>query len=149
MSLDVYLELKGGSLKVGDRIFIREDGQNKEISRAEWDERFPGRQPVIARFDKESDEVFSANITHNLGGTAEKAGLYKALWRPEEIGVKHAADLVNLLNAGLHLLKSNPDYFRKFNPENGWGTYEGLVNFVEKYLEACKEYPDADVSVSR
>lgn len=33
-------------------------------------------------------EVFSANITHNLGEMADKAGIYKACWRPEEIGAE-------------------------------------------------------------
>ena len=32
---------------------------------------------------------------------------------------------------------------------NGWGMYEHFVPFVEKYLEACKEYPDAVIEVSR
>jgi hypothetical protein len=26
--------------------------------------------------------VYNANITHNLGKMAEKAGLYETLWRP-------------------------------------------------------------------
>ncbi len=32
---------------------------------------------------------------------------------------------------------------------NGWGTYKNFVPWVAKYLAACEEYPDADVSVSR
>lgn len=35
-----------------------------------------------------SGEGYSANITHNLGAMAEAAGIYLALWRPEEIGIK-------------------------------------------------------------
>ena len=31
------------------------------------------------------DEVYSANITHNLGGMAREGGIYQACWRPEEI----------------------------------------------------------------
>ena len=50
---------------------------------------------------------------------------------------------------GIKKMKSNPEYFKKFNPENGWGTYEGLLSFAEKYLEACKEYPSSFISVSR
>lgn len=33
----------------------------------------------------EERTVFSANITHNLGEMADKAGIYKALWRPEDL----------------------------------------------------------------
>jgi len=50
---------------------------------------------------------------------------------------------------GLHNLKIEPERYKKFNPENGWGSYDGLVKFVENYLNACYEYPDADVEVSR
>lgn len=32
-------------------------------------------------------DVFWANITHNLGRMADEAGIYKHLWRPEEIGM--------------------------------------------------------------
>ena len=94
-------------------------------------------------------EVFSANITHNLGKMAEEAGLYEALWRPEEIGVTLAGYLVAQLSAGLSALKADPEKYKRFNPENGWGNYEGLVKFVEEYLDACENSPDATVRVCR
>jgi hypothetical protein len=94
-------------------------------------------------------EVYSANITHNLGAMANEAGIYKHLWRPDEIGVTTAAQLIEPLTAGLALLKSDPARFEKFNSENGWGLYKHFVPFVENYLAACREYPDATVSVSR
>jgi hypothetical protein len=46
-------------------------------------------------------------------------------------------------------LKDNPERYKEFNPENGWGNYEVLVGFVSKYLDACYEYPDSDVEVWR
>lgn len=61
----------------------------------------------------------------------------------------HAADLIGPLADGLAMLKNNPEKFKALNPTNGWGDYEGLVKFVEQYLEACKIYPHAEVSVSR
>lgn len=95
------------------------------------------------------DHVYSANITHNLGEMAEAAGIYKALWRPDEQGWTEAIHLISHLNNGLLLLKSDPKRFRAFDPPNGWGTYEGLVSFVEDYLAACVAHPNAKVSVSR
>lgn len=99
--------------------------------------------------DLRPTEVYSNNITHNLGRMAREAGLYEPLWRPEEIHINRAGDLVSVLEEGLTKLKADPDRFRKFNPENGWGDYEGLVRFVESYLEACKETPNATVRASR
>jgi len=102
--------------------------------------------------DKEQDEpneVYSANITHNLNKMAMEAGIYEALWRPEEIGKKKASEIVEILEKGLSDLKERPQHFEKFNSPNGWGMYEHFVPFVENYLNACKEYPNADIEISR
>jgi len=100
-------------------------------------------------FSEESDEVYWANITHNLGNMAEECGIYKAIWRPEEIGKTKAAEIVEILENGLSDLIKRPDHFQQFNSSNGWGLYENFVPFVSKYLDACKEYPDAIIRVSR
>ena len=93
--------------------------------------------------------LFDANITHNLGEMAEAAGIYKALWRPEELGITKASQLIVPLVEGLGKLKACPDEFKKFNAPNGWGKYEDLIRFVNIYIDACAEHPDADISVSR
>lgn len=93
--------------------------------------------------------IYDANITHNLNEMAEEAGIYKHLWRPDEIGITKASQLIEPLREGLGLLLADPDHFRQFNPENGWGDYHSLVDFVKSYLTACKENPNASVSVSR
>lgn len=157
MSLDVYLTLPGATrfVQVGSApevyvrsgIFIREDGQTKEISREEWDERFPGQEPVVASLEADGDKVYRANITHNLSQMAVAAGVYKCLWCPDELGITKAVELVESLREGLILLKSDPERFEQYNPPNGWGNYQGLVRFVEEYLAACEMYPKAEVSV--
>lgn len=146
MSLDVYLEIEN-SEPAREAIYVRVDGRTVEISRAEWDAMNPGREPIV--MEAFANEVFTANITHNLNRMAEAAGIYQHLWRPEEIGITKAEQLIEPLEAGLKKLHGDPDEFKKHNPSNGWGTYEGLVEFVSEYLEACKKYPDAKVSVSR
>lgn len=98
---------------------------------------------------KEKAEYYWSNITHNLGKMAGEAGIYEALWRPDEQGWRRASDLIAPLRAGLEDLINRPEYFRQFNAPNGWGKYESLVTFVKNYLAACEEYPDAEVHVSR
>ncbi len=93
--------------------------------------------------------VYDANITHNLTLMAQRAGIYEALWRPEEIGIAVAAQLIEPLTKGLAMLKSDPEHYRQFDAPNGWGKYEHFVPFVERYLDACRENPDAVVSVCR
>lgn len=104
--------------------------------------------------------VYSGNITHNLGKMAkavefgleakeEGLTLYDVLWRPEEHGFKYARDISDLLDIGWNILLSSPEEYKKYNPENGWGSYEGLCDFVYKYRNACWDNPEAELSVSR
>jgi len=95
------------------------------------------------------DEVFSANITHNLGAMAREAGIYEAVWRPEEHGYECAGQIVEVLEKGLKAMEACPEHFREFNAKNGWGTYDQFVPWVKRYLEACREYPNATIYASR
>lgn len=98
---------------------------------------------------EDTREVYWANITHNLGGMADAAGIYKALWRPEEIGITTAGQLIEPLTHGLALLRADPTHFEQFNAKNGWGLYEDFVPWVAAYLRACEEHPTATIRVSR
>jgi len=127
-----------------------------QISFEEWYSGISNSWVKIANQDNprfyESDykeTLYEANITHNLGEMASQAGIYEALWRPEEIGCFKAKDIVLLLEMGLISLKNKPEHYKKFNSPNGWGLYKHFVPFVEKYLEACKENPNSIIEVSR
>jgi len=100
--------------------------------------------------------VFTQNITHNLNKMAmvveltNGMTLYDVMWRPDEQqGLKYARDIAGLLDEAWNILLSDPDKFKIFNPSNGWGSYDGLVNFVYNYRNACWDNPDAELSVSR
>jgi hypothetical protein len=101
--------------------------------------------------DQDGNEhcVLDVNITHNLNTMADAAGIYKALWRPEEIGAERAKDVADLLRVGLVNLKASPWKYVQYNDEDGWGTYEQFIPFVEEVLEACDQYPSARIRVSR
>ena len=94
-------------------------------------------------------EVFEANITHNLNEMADKAGIYKHLWRPEEINISKAKELIEPLTKALKDMKARPDYYKQFDSPNGWGLYIHFVPWIEKYLNACIEHPEALIGVSR
>lgn len=93
--------------------------------------------------------LYTANITHNLIKMARAAGIYRHLWRPDEICVKNAGELIGPIEKGLALMKDNPERFREFNPKNGWGSYDDFVPWIEEYLKACKAHPEALIEVSR
>lgn len=134
---------------LGPRIYVRRDGQTVEVTRAEWDEMYPGREPAVV-VAADGGCVYDANITHNMGRMASECGpLYAALWRPDEQGWTHARDLIEPLRDGLAILQSDRDRLEAFNPENGWGNYDTLLRFTTGYLAACEQWPDAEVEVSR
>ena len=150
MSLDVSLVMPGAEASSPrERIFVRINGRTREVTHSEWAERYPGREPVTVTLPESEGCVYDRNITHNLGKMAAEAGLYEAMWRPDEQGWTHAHDLIRPLRDGLAALQASPDHYKAFNPENGWGDYEGLLDFAASYLAACMKWPSADVEVSR
>ena len=94
-------------------------------------------------------ELTSHNITHNLAQMAEECGLYYPLWRPEEIFITKASELLPLVEEGLAKLKADPEKYKEYNAPNGWGTYDNFVRFVEEVLQSCKEHPEAVISACR
>ncbi len=97
----------------------------------------------------DAPELYWANITHNLNRMAAEAGIYQHLWRPDELGITIARELIAPLTDGLALMKLNPARFEPFNSPNGWGTYENFVPWIERYLKACIANPTAHVRVNR
>lgn len=93
--------------------------------------------------------VFDANITHNLSTMADEAGIYECLWRPEEIGITKAGQIIEPLTKGLAIMVTEKSKFEFFNAENGWGKWEDFIPWCAEYLQACKDYPDAWVHVRR
>lgn len=126
------------------KIYIRENGQNREISEAEWKDRFPNIEPVEVLAD--NDAVFQLNITHNLSKMASEAWLYHCMW---EAKGKQAASLIEPLKVGITRLKGNPEHYKAYNPANGWGDYFILLQAAMQLLEACIKYPDARVDTWR
>lgn len=133
------------------------------LKRRRWISYDEGKTNTI-----DDETVYDSNITHNLGKMADKAGLYEALWRPyqlhpdykepnnydiemefEESHTMYAKDVIEPLEKGLKKLRDFPERYKKFDSSNGWGVYKNLVEFTEKYLEACKEYPEAIIITSR
>ena len=99
--------------------------------------------------------VFSGNITHNLGKMADAVKLsngntlYEILWRPDEHGFTKSIEILSLLHEGMIELICFPEKYKAYNPENGWGSYDGLVNFVREYHTACLDNPGAELRISR
>ncbi len=147
MSLDVSLIVKNPVKKKGTGVFVREKGTNRELTPQEVEKKFP--DAAIRERQYETECVFTANITHNLGEMANAANIYHACWHPEEINATKASDILPLLEKGFEDMKARPDYFKKFDSPNGWGMYVDFLPWVEAYIIACKKYPNAIIKVNR
>lgn len=95
------------------------------------------------------EQVYWKNITHNLGRMATAAGIGDHLWEPDKIGIKRAGELIEPLETGIKDMEDNPERYKPFSASNGWGTYKQFIPWLKELLAACKEYPDAEISVSR
>lgn len=95
------------------------------------------------------EELYAANITHNLNKMASEAGIYEYVWRPDELGITQARGIIEPLRAGIQRMKADPAHYEQFNPSNGWGSCEVFVPWLERYLSACEQYPDATIYISR
>jgi len=151
MSLDLYLHAdKPFKREPSSGIFVRENGQTKEITRKEWDRRNPGREPIAVRWDSDETTVlYHGNITHNLVPMAKAAGVYELLWYAGENDFVKAAELIKPLEKAIYTLNKYPERFRPLNPENGWGSYEVFIRFLEGVLAACYKWKDARMESSR
>lgn len=149
MSLDVWLEEQSPVKNNSSGIFIRENGQTKEISLEEWQKRYPGKKPIIVKQEAETITLFHYNITGNLRKMAEETNeiFEKALWSPDELNINTAKDLISYLRLGIAYLVIDKDRLIRFNPSNGWGNYDNLLELAETYLQACKDNPGATVCI--
>jgi len=94
-------------------------------------------------------EAFELNITHNLTGMADEAGLYECIWRPEGSLYKTAYDILPRLLDGIEYMENNREKLELLNPKNGWGSYYILLNSAKAYAEACAKYPKASIHAWR
>lgn len=92
------------------------------------------------------DEVFEANITHNLSPMAAEAGIRHLLWELE--GVKYAKELIKPLSAAIDEMQNDPKRFKSYNAPNKWGLYKHFVPWLIKLHQACTDYPDAELRIS-
>lgn len=150
MSLSVVLQIEHRIIENAE-IWVRdESGSLRQLTRAEWRTHYPYWEPVILEKFNRSMTVFEwTGLTRNLTDMAKEAGLYLPVWRPEEAGIGRATQLIEPLAKGIADMKKRPDHYKQFNPPNGWGDYGGFVEFVETYLAACIQFPDATIRVSR
>lgn len=82
-----------------------------------------------------SMSVWSNNITSNV------YPMFKKLFGEEGIKTFHdkkAGDCFLSLEAGVKEMQENRAEFEKLNSQNGWGTVEHVLPFLQGFAMACK-----------
>ena len=96
----------------------------------------------------DGETVWEGNITHNLAEMADRAGMYSAMWRPDELSYTPRGALEDV-RAGINLMLGDRKRFERLNPTNGWGNFDTLLEFACEYARALSRWPYATVKVSR
>jgi hypothetical protein len=58
------------------------------------------------------------------------------------------ADAAISLSRAVKKMKDWPDAFRALNPPNGWGDYDGALQFLERLLQNCLSHPTAKIRIT-
>lgn len=118
----------------------------------------------IYLYDEHGEEVVDLpclGITHNLGKMASEVGkvdsdatLYNILWRPDEYfsfdnGHIPVDYVLKRLPDLIYQLVIDKDRLSLFSPENGWGNYQGLLDFSLNYYKACYNNPNSFIYCCR
>ena len=90
----------------------------------------------------------SMDVTYNLSPmfclALEKHGCEGGL---RDLDGERCETAEGVIDAALVAMKANPALFKALDPPNGWGDYDGAVEFLNKLRERCLEHPKATVLV--
>lgn len=89
---------------------------------------------------KHTERSDSFNCTYNLA----------AMWYEIFLTSKHMVHIdgmkgresLPMLSAAMNELALNPEKFKMLNPSNGFGHYEGFVNFIIDLILTAQKHPD-------
>jgi len=164
MSLDLYIESKTPIRHRNSGIYIRDEGETRILeSKEEVLKYFPNINSDEINITSYEDNIyFHMNLTHNLTEMASKCNiiglcnhnsnedstvisLYDLLWHPKDnlnIEVPSFNYLEDII-ACYRKLSENANFFKQYNPINGWGTYEQLVRRTKNYINALIKISDS------
>ena len=94
---------------------------------------------------KREVEIYEDNVTYNLSKMYYKCiDKEKGFKKLDGMNCKEALPIIN--NAIQDML-NNADEYRKLNPENGCGSYEGLLSSLQEMRNCCENNPDGTINI--
>ena len=92
---------------------------------------------VSVQPDVEYPEMFDRNLTYNVKVMLNRAGIHP--WVLDGLTVK---DVRPVIENAYMVMFDNPDYFRRFEAPNGWGTYESTMSVITDLNDYLATAPD-------
>ena len=83
------------------------------------------------------------NYTSNVASMWNKALGYEF----SELDGENCGNCLDDLRRAVNDMESNPIEYRKMNPANGWGDYEGALDFLDKLKRECARNPKAKIDM--
>ncbi|MGA4964473.1 hypothetical protein [Streptomyces pseudogriseolus] len=84
------------------------------------------------------------NYTSNVSGMWTEALGH----RLADLHGRTAGDSVTSLRNAIADMETRPDHYQAMNPPNGWGDYEGALEYLRQLHTACCAHPKADIHIS-
>jgi len=84
------------------------------------------------------------NYTSNVSGMWTEALGH----RLGDLKDKTAGDCIDALKQAVDAMEADPAKYRAMNPANGWGDYEGALDYLRRLWVACASYPKATIWIS-
>lgn len=100
----------------------------------------------ISIMAKREVEIYEANVTYNLSDM-----YYKCIDKEQgyrKLDGMTCKNALSIINNSIADMLNNADEYRKLNPSNGWGSYEGLLAQLQQMRSCCESNPDGIIYVS-
>lgn len=94
----------------------------------------------------DNEEIFDANMTHDVTPMWHKAGCYDALYMSDGQKAMDVRDII--VDAVVDMMKYKKEY-QKLDSPNGWGTYDDAFKFLLSVAVACCDFPEAIIGVDK
>ena len=82
------------------------------------------------------------NITYNIRDILVKSSNCEDVWTAN--GLIPILDLYDKFQVGLVELETNIEQYRKYEPSNGWGNCENVLDFYRWFFDSLKDIPKAE-----
>lgn len=95
--------------------------------------------------DKHEGVVFHCVFTEEFTSALETAGVYDVVWHPGGMGIKLADDVWPYLSQALSEMEGSASFYTRMC--GGATLYSHLYDLLERYAQACADYPSGAVKV--